>query len=475
MKSDWYRVEVSSSSTACRGVRLGGRPAQYGVRGFPPISHRTRKGRGTGRLRLGWAWFVAAAGLALAAFVGQSVQAQGERCGAGRDLVVQALERVTPASDNGSFEDAPQLLKHAVSECGELGDAWYYRSLVEKRLGHDALAKYSMEKARFNGSEAMDEGLNPLVLATPEGRGFGAVARPGAIGSSTAPAQPAPARPPGPIQQKWALVVGISRFSDQAVPKLNYTTADATAFAAELTDPAIGRFPAANVRVLTDEKATTKAIKEGLNWIARQAQPDDLVLIYVATHGTPRTADSTGGANYFVTYDTEITSAGAGTADSGGADEDALYATAYPMVELANAVATRMKALRTAVILDTCYSGGSLTNQSPLMAAGLANTAPSGPMLERMAQGTGRIVMAASRVDEESLESRELQHGYFTYFLLQALKAGKGAAPLSQVFSTAAQQVAQKASAQGLRQHPVMSRSAEDADFALRAAIKPGS
>ena len=130
-------------------------------------------------MRLGWAWFVAAAGLALAAFVGQSVQAQGERCGAGRDLVVQALERVTPASDNGSFEDALQLLKHAVSECGELGDAWYYRSLVEKRLGHDALAKYSMEKARFNGSEAMDEGLNPLVLATPEGRGFGAVARPG--------------------------------------------------------------------------------------------------------------------------------------------------------------------------------------------------------------------------------------------------------------------------------------------------------
>jgi uncharacterized caspase-like protein len=129
-----------------------------------------------------------------------------------------------------------------------------------------------------------------------------------------------------------------------------------------------------------------------------------------------------------------------------------------------------MKALRTAVILDTCFSGGSLNNQSSLMSTGLANTAPSGPMLERMTEGTGRIVMAASRVDEESLESRELQHGYFTYFLLQAIKDGKGIAPLSQVFQSAAQQVAQRASAQGLRQHPVMSRSSEDADFALGVA-----
>jgi hypothetical protein len=30
----------------------------------------------------------------------------------------------------------------------------------------------------------------------------------------------------GPIQQKWALVVGIGRFSDAGIPRLNYTTAD---------------------------------------------------------------------------------------------------------------------------------------------------------------------------------------------------------------------------------------------------------
>ncbi len=375
-----------------------------------------------------------------------------DRCGAGKDLVVQALERISPQGDNKAFEDALQLLKHAVSECSELGDAWYYRSLVEQKLGHDALAKYAMDKARFNSSEAMQQDLNPTILATPAGRGI-AVEENGAT-------TPAHSDTAGPVAQKWALIVGISRFTDSKIPHLNFTTADANAFAGELTDAAVGRFPVSHVRVLTDEQATTKNIKEGLNWIARHASTNDLVVIYVATHGTPRTIDTAGGANYLVTYDTEIYS-------GGSFDEDAMFATAYPMVELANSVATRMKALRTAVILDTCYSGGAAGSAPVAAAGGLANKSPSNQMLERMSQGTGRVVMSASKMDEESLESPALGHGYFTYYLLQALKDGKGATPLSQVYATVAQQVSARVSADGSHQHPVLSRSSADADFAI--------
>lgn len=375
--------------------------------------------------------------------------AQDDRCGAGRDLVVQALERVTPQSDSSAFADALQLLKHAVSECPELGDAWYYRGLFEKRLGHDALSKYAMEKARFTNSEALQQGLNPLVLSTPSSRGL-------SVTPDAAPASASqPAAPVGPIKQKWALVVGISRFTDNSIPALHFTTADANAIADTLKDPKIGRFPAANVHVLTDEQATTKNIKEELNWIARHAEPNDLVVIYMATHGTPRTLDSAGGANYLVTYDTEVSKGSA-------FDEDALYATAYPMIELANAVATRMKSLRTAVILDTCYSGGSI-NSAPTDAH-LASSAPSGQMLAHMTEGTGRIVFAASSVNEQSLESPELKHGYFTYYLLQALQQSNGRTPLSKIFASVSQHVSQT-----VKQHPVMSQSSPDADFALAA------
>jgi uncharacterized caspase-like protein len=398
---------------------------------------------------------------ALALGVRPRASAQEVRCGAGQDLVVQALERVTPQSGNDAFVDALELLKHAVSVCPELGDAWYYRSLVERRLGHDSLANYSLEKAHFNGSAALDQGLNPLELSTPASRGMAVVGGP-------APEPSAPAVRPGPVQQKWALVVGIGSFTDSEIPRLNYTTADATAFAAALEDPTIGQFPADNVHVLTDEQATTKNIKEQLNWIARHAEANDLVVIYVATHGTPRAIDSAGGANYLVTYDTE--------AYSGAQfNEDALYATAYPMVELANAVATRMKALRTVVFLDTCYSGGAAGSGAPSTTEKLANTGPSEAMLTHMSLGTGRIVMSASQNDEESLESNQLHHGYFTYYLLQALKNGKGMTPLSQVYSSVAQQVSQSVSGQGAHQHPVMNRSSADADFALRSPATSAS
>ena len=149
-------------------------------------------------------------------------------------------------------------------------------------------------------------------------------------------------------------------------------------------------------------------------------------MIYVATHGTPRTTDTAGGANYLITYDTEVY-------NGGSLDEDALYATAYPMVELADAVSTRMKALRTAVFLDTCYSGGRGRAAQPLQPR--SPTPRPRRHARAHADGTGRIVMAASEVNEESLESSQLHHGYFTYYLLQALKSGKGETPLSQVYS----------------------------------------
>ena len=59
----------------------------------------------------------------------------------------------------------------------------------------------------------------------------------------------------------------------------------------------------------------------------------------------------------------------------------------------------------------------------------LPNTAPSQAVLDRMSQGSGRIILAASKDDQESLESDALGHGYFTYFLLKTLKETKGLEP----------------------------------------------
>jgi uncharacterized caspase-like protein len=361
-----------------------------------------------------------------------------ERCGAGTDLMVQALERVQPNSSPAQIRDAVELLKHATAECISLGDAWYYRSLLERKLGNARLADYSLEKARQNNSEALQQQLDPFVLSTNPN-----------------------VRPAGQVREKYALVVGIGKFVDKSIPTLRYTTADANGFSQALLNANVGRFKSSNVAVLTDYQATTKNIREKLNWLARVAQPDDLVVIYFATHGSSRDLD-TAGVNYIITADTEITpkkgAARESTSDRDqDIDHDALFATALPMVEVANTVASRVKAQRVAVFLDTCFSGaaagsGGTKNVSAAMGFKSVSTAT----LDRMSEGAGRVILAASQENQESLESASLGHGYFTYYILQGLQASKGMDTMGKLYLFVRNQVSTLAKQ---AQVPVMAQS----------------
>lgn len=375
------------------------------------------------------------------------------RCGAGKDLVVQALERVQADSGTEQLQDADQLLKRAIELCSDLGEAWYYRSLVEAKLGHTQLASYSMRQAQLFPSDALADRLDPFVLSTPRARGL----------ETPAPGQPP--KPSGAPPQKWALVIGIAAFQDKVIPPLNYTASDARSFADVLLSPQYGHFKSDNVHVLLNEQATTRHIKEQLNWLARMASPDDLVVVYVAAHGSPREVD-TAGVSYIITTDTDI-----GT-DVNNPDVDSLYATALPMIDLANAVATRVRAQRTAIFLDTCYSGNAAQPQNKLMVPGIATGAIAPATLDHIRQGSGRIIFTASGVNEESLESDAIKHGYFTYYLVQALEQENGGIPLSQAFAYVQQHVHARAESEAhAEQNPVLSRSQDNTDFSLGTAL----
>ncbi len=316
-------------------------------------------------------------------------RAQGERCGVSKDFEVQALEQIKTGATS-EVEDGLQLLKHATEVCASFGDAWYYRSLFERKLGQIPRANYSLDKAKLFGSQAMDDGANPFVLA--------------------APPRPGETKLP-PVRNKWALVVGISQFSDTRL-SLHYTTKDAKDFAAALTDPKVGRFPASNVHLLGESEVSTRRFKEELNWLARSAQEDDLVVIFVATHGTSR-KDDTAEVNYIVTSDTDLSS------------PDSLFGSALAMVELSDIVRTRIKARRTVILLDTCHSGGAMAATKE-RATGLADFAPSGAVLDRIRQGVGRAILTSSQEEQYSYEGAPFQNGYFTHFLLEALRQNNG-------------------------------------------------
>ena len=214
------------------------------------------------------------------------------------------------------------------------------------------------------------------------------------------------------------------------------------------------------MHLLLNDKATYKNIKIELNWLARSAEPDDLVVIYVATHGSARTMD-TAGVNYILPYDTEV-----GPND----DPDLLFATALPMVDISDTVTSRIRATRTAIFLDTCYSQAAMGKAG----AGDKTKSVSTETLDHIRQGAGRMIFAASSSDQESQESAKLAHGYFTYYLVQALKEKGGATPLSQVYAYVkthvSSDVARDYQRYGFQQDPVMSRSEADTDFALGGA-----
>jgi len=326
-----------------------------------------------------------------------AILAQSERCGVSKDFEVQALEQIKTGTTS-EVEDGLQLLKHATETCASFGDAWYYRSLFERKLGQIPKANYSLDKAKLFGSQAMDDGANPFVLAAPP--------RPG---ENKLP----------PLRNKWALVVGISQFNDPRL-SLNFTTKDARDFAAALTDPKVGRFPPSNVHVLGETQVSTRRFREELNWLARNAEENDLVVIFVATHGTSR-KDDTADVNYLVTSDTDLSS------------PDTLFGSSMAMVDLSDIVRTRVKARRTVILLDTCHSGGAMAATKE-RATGIADFAPSGGALDRLRQGVGRVILTSSQEDQFSYEGAPFQNGYFTYFLLEALRQNNGMNTVQQDF-----------------------------------------
>jgi hypothetical protein len=357
-----------------------------------------------------------------------------EGCAVSKDLVVQALELVSSTPSRDDLANGILLLKQAEEACDENGDAWYYRGLFERKLGQGN-PQYSLGKARERNSPALGDADDPFTLATPA-RGVQAAPREG----PAAPASPRAARDlrDPEVNQKWALVVGIAKFQN---PRLNlkYTRNDAQSVSDLLRDPVYGRFRGDHVRLIADQDATTVNIRAGLNWLARSAGADDLAVIYVATHGTAREQDIAN-VNYIVAYNTDVESL------------DGLYSTAVPMEEITNVVRTRIKALKVVVILDTCHSQGAIAQTVTIPESVSAQT------LDRIKEGTGRMILAASRTEESSYESPKFGHGLFTYYLLQGLKQQKDA-PISAVYQYVQTQVEREAAANGWKQHPVFRAS----------------
>lgn len=234
-----------------------------------------------------------------------------------------------------------------------------------------------------------------LLLAASSSFAADGQAVPIAQAVPSVPTEPSANRP---VADKWALIIGISKFTDPAL-NLKYPAKDASDFYSFLIN--VEKFSPDHVMLLTDEQATRENILDELGdkWLPRVAGRDDLVIIYISSHGSPSDLD-VGGVNYIVAYDT---------------DKNRLYSTGIAMQDLCRIIKSRVHTDRAIVLLDACHSGAAVPEGKGIVRTGNLD-------VDEVVQGTGQLVISSSEPSQISWESRNQPNSVFTRHLMDGLK-----------------------------------------------------
>ncbi len=221
---------------------------------------------------------------------------------------------------------------------------------------------------------------------------------------------PPPPAPPATTRQYWAVIIGISAYSDSRIPSLRYATSDAKSLYDWLVSPRGGKYPPRNVTLLLDKKATGRNIKNALFTWLRQALEEDVVIIYFAGHGSPDTPDTPDNL-YLLPYDTQY---------------DNIASTGFPMWDIETALKRFIHAKSVVVIADACHSGGvGQAFDVARRSIRAVDVNPISARLEQLSQISGGVaVISASGDKQTSQEGRQWGggHGVFTHFFMEGIK-----------------------------------------------------
>ncbi len=235
------------------------------------------------------------------------------------------------------------------------------------------------------------------------------------------------------FNDKWAVVVGISKFSNPDLD-LKYASKDARDFYDYLTTD--GHFAPDHVALLLDEQATRKNILSavGEKFLPAVVKPGDLVVIYFSGHGSP-SDPKVGGVNYLITRDTNT--------------ED-VYGTGIAMQDFAKLIKDRVPTDKVVLVLDACHSGNVSEENKGLVREANLNA-------QQLAHETGRLIVSSSEPSQMSWESKDRSNGVFTHFLIEGLKHEGEQTTLADAFGYMKEKVQEEVLAdRGAMQTPVM-------------------
>lgn len=196
------------------------------------------------------------------------------------------------------------------------------------------------------------------------------------------------------------ITIGISQYG--RLPKeyqLKVAADDAERVKAAVTDHSQGLFTAIVTTDLTNTKATRQQIMTALDGL-KTAKPEDSIVLFLSGHGV-----TDGEEWYFLPHDAT-------------ADDDSTWLSASDL----RVALEKSGAQRVFVIIDACYSGGTVENF-------YAVTSFQKRFLTNGLRSSGIQVLTATRRDQLAPESAELGAGFLTYLVDQALNGQADADP----------------------------------------------
>lgn len=297
-------------------------------------------------------------------------------------------------------------------------------SLKDQRLARTT-AK-GLNRIEFSQRVCLREGKNEITIIAQDNEGLS--------GKKTISVKLA--KKPG---ETWAVIIGINKYAN--FRPLKYAVDDAREFYRYLVE--VNKVSKDKIWLMLDQEATLDKIRSTLGTrLRRSAGKEDTVIIYWAGHGAiesdSMSVDGDGLEKYILPHN---------------ADLKDLYTSAMPMGEIAR-IFQRISSERLVFITDTCYSGATGGRTVPVVGV---RTNISGAFFERISQGRGRVVLTAGDANEVTVESDDLRHGVFTYYLLEGLRGkadldGNGIITVDEVYRYVSIKVPQ---ATGQEQHPV--------------------
>ena len=245
-----------------------------------------------------------------------------------------------------------------------------------------------------------------------------------------------------------AVIIGIANYLSVS-PLPETVLNDARDVASVLTSDAHCGYNHRNVCLLLDGNATLARIQGALSFVAKSSGPDDTVIIFFSGHGA-LLGDSDDPLSAILPVD----------CDGRTLDSSSLSETEF------SAALRQISARRLVVLIDACHSGGAgsfKVEGSPK----LQTLRFSEKSLDRLSQGTGRVLMASSRASETSLVLQGARNSVFTGHLLEILNgrgrtSGDGVIRVFDIFNHVAERV--KRTVPG-RQHPIFKASDLEDNF----------